>query len=164
MNSDCCGTKDNRCQNPPADGTKPEDRTRYSHDDALRAALGSIALYQSILMELLERWRAGCPGSRLQPHNCRTRAGAGLPRLQDWFQRVLLGLPGWIGPPLDRPTQLPGEARRRVRFGGIGWLHRPGRVHRLLRWPPTPSPLECDCPDIHIGSWHEANQRYAILI
>ncbi len=44
---------------------------------------------------------------------------------------------------LEGPAQLPEEALDRVRFGGVGWLHHPGRVHGLpvlARVAPGPVP------------------------
>lgn len=42
VNSNSCRKRGNQCQNQPIGGTKPEDRTRYSHSDAFRATFGSF--------------------------------------------------------------------------------------------------------------------------
>lgn len=42
VNSNSCRKRGNQCQNQPIGGTKPEDRTRYSHSDAFSATFGSF--------------------------------------------------------------------------------------------------------------------------
>ncbi len=78
VNSNSCRKRGNQCQNQPIGGTKPEDRTRYSHSDAFRATFGSFqySIQPASVFGLQDHIRSA--SSQVHAHSSRyilTRAG-----------------------------------------------------------------------------------------